>query len=162
MEPLLIILLLFVGAVVMGVAELLLPTGGLLGGGAVLCVLGAIGVCFTVNGWLGLVVLVASVIATPFIFNYGIELWQRTPIGKRAVLTNVAGATEAHQDVPTGTTGTALTALRPMGEVVIGPRTYQATTAAGFLMPGASIRVLSDRDGLLTVEQAQDSSETQA
>src|SRR3954454_7166711 len=81
----LILLLLAVGAVLL-VGELLLPTHGILGIAGALCIAGVIVVCFRLSQWVGVSVLVASIVASPFVLNLGMKLWASSPIGRRVIL----------------------------------------------------------------------------
>ena len=177
MEPLALIGIFAAAAAVLTVAELILPTHGLLGLLAALAGAGAVGTCFYVDRWLGLGVFAAAVVASPFVAAGVLGAWQRTPVGRRLVLGGTVGVpVDAGVTVGVGEVGTSVTALRPMGEcefpapqaadgagagagVAIAPasndpsgtRVVQCVSELGPLPAGASVRVVGFASGLATV-----------
>jgi membrane-bound ClpP family serine protease len=57
-------------------------------------------------------------------------------------------------DVQPGTTGRALSALRPAGNVLFGEERREATTRGEFLDAGTPVRVLRIEQNRIVVEQA--------
>ncbi len=159
MDPLILILILVAGAAVLLVGDLFLPSGGIMSVLGVGMLLTAVVVCFTINRWLGLATLFGLTVASPFVAAGMIKAWQCTPVGRRMTLQpESALVTPISPVVRVGTSGTTLTALRPMGEAEFvteaGPVTVQATCEHGDLPPGASVRVIHFKDGLATVRAA--------
>lgn len=164
MEPLVVIAVLLVAAVALAAAELVLPTGGVLGVLSAVSAAGAIGACFWVDRWLGVGVFAAAVVAAPFAATWGLGLWQRSPIGRRVVLGETAGApvnAGPSDVVGVGEVGRAVSALRPMGECEFparagdgGERLVQCLSELGPIAAGTAVRVIAYRDGLATVRAA--------
>jgi membrane-bound ClpP family serine protease len=155
MTPTLIILVCLVVAIGLIFLELLLPTHGLLGvlGGVAMLV--AIGYGFTLNTWLGISILAAAVLLSPFVLTLAFRIYPHTPIGKRMVLT-ANSPTPVVDTVRTGQLGRAVTALRPMGEAEFGVITVQVISQTGMpIDAGTSLEVLSSRaDGVAVVRPA--------
>lgn len=134
--------------VVLLVGEVLLPTHGILGVAGLLGIAAAIATCFVIDRILGIGVLLASVIAAPFVVGLGVRLWERTPIGRRIVLQTPVDDVPRAPLVRIGQTGLAVTELRPMGECEFdGGLRLEATSEHGIIPIGRSVRVvaLSDR-----------------
>ena len=159
MEPLLLILILFGLGLLLLVGDLFLPSAGIMSVVGIGCLLTSVIVCFTINRWLGLAVLFAGVIASPFIGMVVIRAWQRTPIGRRMILDH-AEAAPARAVVRVGQVGEALSALRPMGEcgfsTELGDVVIECRSEFGDLPAGTPIRVTHFKDGMATVRAAAD------
>ena len=133
------ILLASVGIVLL-LAEVLLPTHGVLGFLGIVGLFGAIGVCFWIDQWLGLGVLLAAMIASPFVATWMINLWPRTPVGKRLILRPLAPSQEPTPLVTLGQTGVAISELRPMGECDFGDRRLEAISEYGMIAAGQQVK----------------------
>src|SRR5687768_14168228 len=81
----LVTLLMAIG-IVLVIAELLLPSHGILGLGAAGCIFGAVFVASRQNAWAGLGLLLGVVALTPFAWVAFVKIWPKTPVGKRVVL----------------------------------------------------------------------------
>ncbi len=154
MEPLILILVLVVVGLVLLVGDLFLPSAGIMSVLGIGCFLTAIIVCFTIDRWLGLGVLFAAVIGSPFIGMAVVRAWQRTPIGRKMILSH-AEAAPARQVVRVGQVGRALSMLRPMGECTFGTElgevVIECRSEFGDLPPDTPVRVTHFKDGIATV-----------
>jgi len=150
MDPVFVILILIGAGIVLLIGELLLPTHGGLGIAGILALLGAVGVCFYLNRWLGLGVLVAAIIASPFVWNFMIAAWLRTPVGKRIVLAPLESKVSPPPVKP-GDVGVTVSELRPMGEVDFGPLRLEAISELGMIPAGSTVRVVAIREGMPAV-----------
>jgi len=142
MDPFLLILLLVGAGAALLVGELLLPTHGLLGVAGLLCFGGAIGVCFYINRWLGLLVFFAAVVASPFLASVGLKVWKRTPVGRKIILPPVQ-TRRAASPVAIGQTGITVTEMRPIGECDFGDLRVEAISELGLIAPGTRVRVVA-------------------
>ena len=147
-------------AVLLALAEVMLPTGGVLGIIAGLCAVAAIVLCFTIDKWLGMGVTVAAMILAPFLAAGVMKLWERSPVGKKLIITNVAGKPDV-EHVVVGSIGTALSPLRPMGEADFAGDTLQVLSEFGPVGRGEAVRVLSF-DGVVARVRALRDEATQA
>jgi membrane-bound serine protease (ClpP class) len=131
----------------LGIAELFVPTAGVL---AVMTALAAIGsvACFFMHSPLwGFASLLAYSAGAPFAVVLGFKLWTRTPIARRMVLGSSdeqvpgGGAPAAAGPVPVGEEGVAATPLRPVGFVRFGDRRIEAVAEHGMIEAGTAVTV---------------------
>jgi membrane-bound ClpP family serine protease len=156
MHPLALILLLAGVAAVLMVAELLLPAHGLLGITSLLCLAGAIATCFYLNRWAGLILLATVVLASPFLFNLGLQVWAKSPIGRRVILQPIETA-RAPAAVRIGQIGVAVTNLRPMGECDFSGHRLEALSELDIIPSGQKVKVIAIDSGRPTVRAVDDS-----
>jgi membrane-bound ClpP family serine protease len=150
------LIVLITAALVLFFAELFIPSAGILAVLGAACMTGAIVICFKIDRWLGAGVLAMSVVFAPFAFGWGITLWQKTFFGRRMIVTEVVGELPKPQ-VLIGSVGTALTEMRPMGEVEIGDVKIEAQSEMGMMIPaGRRVKVLSMVGGIATVREIND------
>lgn len=100
----------------------------------------------------GHVLLVGSLVVTGLLVYLGL----RPKNLNRVALTQVNHARVhdvRHPDVPPGTTGRALSALRPAGTVLFQDDRREVTTRGEFVSAGAEVRVLSIEQNRIVVEQ---------
>ncbi|HEX8340573.1 MAG TPA: NfeD family protein [Tepidisphaeraceae bacterium] len=148
------LIILIVAAVIVFVAEIFVPSAGILSiiGGVLL--VAAIGVAFAVNRWAGVGLTAAVVAVTPFAFAAGVSLWTRTPIGRQMTLTATSG-TAATIDVLVGETAVAVTDLRPMGECETATARVECQAEMGQIIPaGTRVKILAIDAGVATVRPA--------
>ena len=116
---------LLLGALVLLVLELFLPSGGLLGVAGAVAALSAVGCFFAVDPALGFASLLGLGVVTPVLVGVGLKIWPHTPIGRRLVLGNEFEE-EANEGVgvraqtadfrpAVGAVGESLTPLRRVG-----------------------------------------------
>jgi len=139
-------------SIVMLIAEIFLPSHGMLGllGGA--AIVACIIVCFRINQYLGLGALLAAAVASPFLFTLAMRIWPRTPIGRRMTLQPV----ESHVTPPAiqiGQIGTALTQLRPMGTCEFGQQRVEVRSELGMIPAGSKVEVVNIDGGRLIVRK---------
>jgi membrane-bound ClpP family serine protease len=136
---------LFGVAIVLLIGELLLPTHGILGALGAGCILATIGFCFAINSWLGLGTLVATAIATPFAFAAAVQIWPKTPIGKRIMLTSMESPRPAPL-VQVGDTGRVVSELRPMGICEFASHRVESKSEVGIIAAGKNVRIIALAD----------------
>ena len=146
---------LFGAALVLFALEFIIPSAGAL---ATLCVLTiAAGViCFFVHSTMwGFASLAVSLGGAPFVIGYGLQLWSGTPMARRAVLgAQVRGPDVDASALPAnGATGTARTALRPVGRVTIAEQPFEAIAEDGFVEAGEPVQVVGREGGALRVRR---------
>ncbi|RPG86369.1 MAG: hypothetical protein CBC33_002510 [Coraliomargarita sp. TMED73] len=130
-------------------------TGGILGVGAVFCLLAATYVCFSDYGFLPAVLLFfgtasASLVLAIIQFRW----WIKSPVGRGLFLREVVGgdAPVKEKDDMIGFTGEALTRLNPSGKVVINGSPYEAYSEDGYIEAHESVRVVG-RDAFKLIIQ---------
>jgi membrane-bound ClpP family serine protease len=139
--PGILTLILFAAGALLLVGELFLPTQGILGTFGVLSIVGGIAVGFWMNQWLGLGLMLATLAAAPFAITIALNVWPKTPIGKRMILPPVT--THGEQlPVGNGEIGVAVTALRPGGECEFGPHRIEASSELGPIAKGQRVQIV--------------------
>ncbi len=154
--PILAALLLLIGIVLL-LGELLLPTHGVLGILGMISFAGMLGVCFYINQWMGLVIFLASVVASPFLLEWSVSIWEKTPVGKKFVLPAVEAQVFSTQ-VKLGEEGVAVSELRPMGECEFGEHRVEVLSEYGMIPSGRRVRVVGMTNGRPTVREIQSES----
>ncbi|MGH7178787.1 MAG: hypothetical protein ACREJC_15520 [Tepidisphaeraceae bacterium] len=150
MSPTAIVILLLLAGVVLLIAEMLLPTQGVLGvlgGGAVVA---SVGMAFWINQWFGLSMMLGLVVAAPFAVTAALNIWPRTPIGKRIVLGKVESPVSAPA-VAVGESGQAVSDLRPMGLCDFSGRRIETRADGGIIRAGQDVKVQNIIDGRVIV-----------
>ena len=146
-------ILLIVVAALLLAAELLVPSGGLLGIGSAVSLIAGITIVFQVNTTAGLVVSALTIVATPLLIMLMMKYLPYTPVARRLMLSyrqqrltnpeDDSSAAPADADSLVGATGKALSDLRPVGTCLINDKRYDCLAAAGVIPTGCTIRVIS-------------------
>jgi len=148
MEPLMIVLLLLVAAMVLACLEILTPSFGLLAVGAIGALIGAIFMGFSYASWLGYLMLVSAVVLGPAYVAFLVRMLPNTPLGKRMFLAKAPDATgdgtpqASTYDKMIGKTGTAASLLRPGGMVEIDSKRLPAHAETGMIEKDTPIVVV--------------------
>jgi membrane-bound ClpP family serine protease len=150
MDPVALIFILVAAGVALLVGELLLPTYGLLGLLGLLCFGGVMVVGFTINRWLGLTIFLGSVIASPFLITFAVNMWSKSYVGRKVILPPVEG-TRGVAPVGLGELGLAVTDMRPMGECDFGEQRLEAISERGIIRHGEKVKVIGVVNGRAVV-----------
>lgn len=148
------VLLLLAGLLVL-VLELFLPSAGTLFLVAMTCILASVVVAFLVSTLLGVVFLVVVCILAVVLPGLGLEIWKRSPIGRRMMLgvpgpAASAGVVTVGSDPPAGfdpqslrgAVGKTLTPLRPSGMTEFGGRRVDTVAEGVMIGRGEYVRVI--------------------
>ena len=164
MDPLVIALLLFVVGVMLGLAEVFVPSAGLLAILSVAAFVAAIVFAFKAGAAWGIGLLLAAPIVMIVVVVKGFSIFPRTGIGRKMILPKGREETpDSDQPSPStiddepgealvGQVGTARTELRPAGSAQIGDRRYQVVTLGDFISKGTAVRVVEVRGNRIVVE----------
>jgi membrane-bound ClpP family serine protease len=142
MEGYSLVTLLMVIGVALLVAEMLLPSHGILGVAAAGCILGAIVVAIRQSAWAGLILLLVVTAMMPFAWVAFVKIWPKTPIGRRIVLPPVENQ-PSPQLVRVGQIGVTMSELRPMGVCEFDGVRIEAHSEHGIVPPGTSVTVVA-------------------
>ena len=137
----LVVLLMSIGLVLL-VAELLLPSHGVLGIGSAACILAAIFICSRQNVWAGLGLLVGVAAVTPFAWAAFVNVWPRTPVGRRIVLPPVTNEMPPAL-VRVGQAWVTVTELRPIGVCDFDGVRVEAQSEHGIVAPQTAVKVVA-------------------
>ncbi|MFM8641355.1 MAG: hypothetical protein ACKOEP_00765 [Phycisphaerales bacterium] len=148
-------------ALVMGFAELFVPTAGVLAVGTAVCLVASVVVFFMHSAVWGFAALLAYSAGAPFALVIGFKVWSRSPIARRLVLGGTADAGEEDgataggaagaPAVRPGDRGVALTGLRPVGFARLGESRIEVTAEFGLVDAGAEVEVTSVSGDRVTV-----------
>jgi membrane-bound ClpP family serine protease len=155
-------LLLLASGLILLVAEVFIPSGGLIGMLAVGCLVVSLWQAFHQSFDLGVKFLLADSLLLPLAFAAGVYLWPKTPLARRVSLRppgpdDIEGSHASQRlDHLVGQFGRTLTPMRPSGLVDFDGRRLDGISEEGFLAAGALIRAVRVRGGQLIVRAAPD------
>jgi len=146
MTDVVMILVLCLAAMILTVAEIFLPTLGILAIVAVLSLIGAVVKAFMIDGSVGLLVLLGVLIFFPIYVALLIRMIPRSWMAKRIFLKQPeSGQPTSEQESLAGLVGqegVAETPLRLSGAVRINGRRYQAMAETSHIDAGQTVRVV--------------------
>jgi len=157
------LLLLLLGLVLL-IAEVFIPSGGMLSILAILALVAGVVMVFYLpeseGGGVtsGLITVAVLLLLTPITIGIGFHLWPKTKLGKRMILT-------APEEEPTaapfanqtdyshlqGQIGKTVTPLRPSGIILLQGRRIDGKTEGMFVEAGQWVRVVDARVGQVVV-----------
>jgi membrane-bound serine protease (ClpP class) len=152
-------LALFVLALVIFVIDIMIPSGGVLIGVTGLLILGSVYCAFLHSVTTGIWMVIATCLSMPLMFWLFLEIWPRTPMGKRLIVEPTPADEFVWSDA--GEAGTATSLLNaigvtlgemlPSGLVQIGDKTYEAFSETGPIEKGVPVKVMRLDVGRLVV-----------
>ena len=161
------ILLLGLGLLAAGlllvVAELFIPSGGLIAIGAGAAAIAGIVVLFRHSDpWWGFIGIGLVLVGTPISISLGLKIWPSTPVGRRMLMGEMTeekieakrlAEAEARQRrrALVGAEGEVVSPLRPVGVVRIGDQRHDALAESGIIETGQRVRVVTVTDTQLKV-----------
>lgn len=152
--------ILIILAIGLFMAEVLIPSGGILGFiSAGLLVTGVVMLCLVNLTW-GLIVAIIALCALPFALGFAISIWPDTPIGRWLTLHESQKPANvkpqgAQADPRLGKEGVALTDLHPIGTCLIEGEREPCATVSGMIESGAAVRVVGVDAMQLRVERVE-------
>jgi membrane-bound serine protease (ClpP class) len=155
-------------AIVLGVLELFVPSGGLIAALAGVCVIGSITAFFMYDRMGGFVALSLYVILTPILLWALFKYWITSPLARNMILGGSDFAINAEEDpfaaserarqerlaelrALIGAEGTAVTPMRPIGVIKIEGRRIDAMAESGSIDAGTPIIVVDVYDNQIKV-----------
>ena len=145
------------------VAEVFVPSGGLISICALACLAGGIAIFFhysVVAGWIG-VGIAAIMIPAVLIFAY--KIFPKTRFGKSVTLTpperrlgDAIPDTDKLKEL-LGAEGTVLTTLRPVGMCDFSGRRVECVAESGYVDKGKKVKVINVESTQLTVRIIEES-----
>jgi len=159
------IALLLAAGVIMAVAEIFIPSGGLLTVVSVLSFLGAVVMAFFVGSTAGIITLLAVILLTPLLIYVLMRIWPHTPIAKRIILGGPASRgtagdlTRREPGALVGRTGVAKTLLRPAGKMTLDGQTIDCVTEGEYVQPGTRVTVLEEHGARVVVRPVPEENE---
>lgn len=139
-------------------AEAFIPSGGFIGFAALVCVGFSLWHAFQQSTSLGLTFLLIDLVVVPLTIVVAFWLWVKSPLSRTFLLSppsedeiDVSHTDHQLSDM-VGSTGRALTPLRPSGHVEIDGRRYDGLAEGGFIPADALVRVVQARSGQVIVQ----------
>jgi membrane-bound serine protease (ClpP class) len=144
------------------VAEVFIPSGGVLSICALACMVGGVAIFFhysSAAGWLGVVV---AAVMVPLLLVVAYKMLPRTRFGRRVILAPPARERgDAISDTAElvkllGQVGEVLTPLRPVGACTFGGRRVECVAESGYIPKGKAVKVIRVEGTQLTVRLADE------
>ncbi len=155
-EDLMLPLTLQIAGVVVIIAEIIIPSGGLLSLMAA-CLFGysLYTVFSNVSISVGLVFLTADIVTIPILVIMGLKLLAKSPVTLRKSLKSEEGVTAQPHELEKleGMEGTTVTLLRPSGTAIIDGKRVDVVSRGEFIEKDTSVVVLSITGNQIIVKQ---------
>jgi membrane-bound serine protease (ClpP class) len=152
-----IILLLGLGLLLI-VAEVFVPSMGILGLAASLCIIGAVAWAFTVSTEFGAKILIAAAILVPTLVFVAFKLMPYSPIAKRFVAKGFTfddgRGIDARDRTLSGAEGIAESVLRPSGVARLAGRRVDVVSRGEMIEAGEKVRVIEIEGNRVVVARA--------
>jgi len=148
---------LYFACAVLIVAEVFVPSGGLISICAFLCLAGGIAIFFqhsTTAGWIGVII---AVIMIPSLLVIAYKVFPKTRFGKSVTLTPPQRQPgDAIADTPKlkellGAVGQVLTPLRPVGMCDFSGQRVECVAESGYIDKGKKVKVIRVQSTQVTV-----------
>ena len=159
---LLLAVFLYVACAALIVAEVFLPSGGILSVCALACVVGGVAICFhfsAIAGWLGILV---AIIMVPALLAGAYKVLPKTRFGQRVILARpVRERGDAIVDGPElarllGQAGEVLTPLRPVGTCNFAGRRVECVAESGYVQKASKVTVIRVEGTQVTVRVVEE------
>lgn len=143
------------GALMLFLLELLVPSGGVIGIGALVAVILSVVAFFRVGEWWGVTSIGVYLVLIPAAISFALRILPHTPIGRRLILSDPDDnereqasrqqrerAAREQAEALVGATGVAMTDLRPVGSIQIEGTRIEALSESGVIPAGTGVRVV--------------------
>jgi membrane-bound ClpP family serine protease len=155
------LLILALGLILL-IAEVFVPSGGLIGLLAVCCVAISLWQAFHQSYDLGIKFLLADFLLAPLALTLAVYVWPKTPFARRVFLKPPepeeieVSHSGQRLDHLVGEFGRALTPLRPSGMVDFDGRRLDGLSEEGLIPAGSLVQAVRVRSGQIIVRAAPD------
>ena len=148
---------LYFASAVLIIAEVFVPSGGLISICSLACLIGGIAIFFNhsvVFGWIGIVI---AVVMIPSVVIFAYKMFPKTGFGKSVMLTppkrqagDAIPDTDELKDL-LGAEGVVVTPLRPVGMCNFSGQRVECVAESGYVDKGKKIKVIRVQETQLTV-----------
>lgn len=136
-------------ALLLFLIEIFIPSGGLIGFVATICMIAGLVCLFWVNNTAGIVATIVVLVVAPFAIIGGLKLFPHTPVGKwltmgeeqKAGVIRYDAARDQDAAKLLGRRGTALTDLRPIGMCRINDQRIECLAEGSVILAGSNVEV---------------------
>jgi len=155
---------LFLACAILIIAEVFVPSGGLISIVALVCLIGGIILFFnrsTTAGWIGVII---AIIMIPSVLIIAYKIFPKTKFGKNATLSPpkrqqgdaIPDTSELKKML--GAVGTVVTPLRPVGMCDFSGQRVECVAESGYVNKGKKVKVIDVESTQLTVRIIEESS----
>ncbi len=140
-------------AILLFVIELIVPSGGIIGGVSFLCAACGVGAFWMASTTWGIVSLLMLIVMVPVCGWFAVKVMPETTLGRQMMLAEdedelqmramEAAAQREREQALVGAEGVALQDLRPVGLARIEGTKVEVLAATGYIEAGTTIRVVS-------------------
>lgn len=156
-ESYIIPVILQIAGIAVLLAEVVLPSGGLLAIIAVGCLGYSLYLVFTaVSVFSGMIFVLADIVLVPVVLVAGLKLLARSPFALKSDLSSKSGYTSYDEKTSEylGRQGTAVTDLRPSGTALIDGRRVDVVTRGDYIEKGSAVKVTAVEGSRIVVRKA--------
>lgn len=157
-QPFIVPVILQAAGIAVLLAEVMLPSGGLLTIIAVGCLGYSLYMVFTtVSTFAGMVFVLADIIVVPVVIIAGLKLLARSPLALKTILSSKSGYSSFDEKTGQyiGKTGRAATDLRPSGTAIIDEKRVDVVTRGDYIEKGSQIRVIDVEGSRVVVRKTE-------
>lgn len=134
------------------VADLFLPTAGIVLVLSLLCAAASVLFGFRHSYDFGIGLLIFELALVPIFALIFVKLWPKTPLGRRMIIEpEKAESFHWEADTLVGRVGITLCDLVPAGDIEIEGRHWDATSRVGLIAKGTQVKVVAEEMGQLYV-----------
>ena len=149
-------ILFFVCAILI-MAEVFIPSGGLISILAIICVIGGIITCFQINAFVGFIGIIVAIIMIPGLLILTYKILPKTKFGKSVTL--APPERQQGEGVPDtlrlkemlGEVGVVVSTLRPVGMCNFSGQRLECVAESGYVDKGKKVKVIKIESTQLTV-----------
>ena len=152
--------------ILLAIAEIFIPSHGILTFLSVSSFVAAVAVAFLMGTTPGVLTLFAVLVLAPILIYSLIRLWPHTPIARRIILSGPTGVAKAgdlaHYDPKAlvGRVGVAKTMLRPSGKMTLDGRPIDCITEGDLVPAGRKVKILAVEGARVVVRPVEESEKT--
>lgn len=157
--------LLLAAGILLAIAEIFIPSHGLLTFLSISSFVAAVVVGFLMGTMPGVVTLLAAIVLTPFLIYALLRVWPHTPVARRLILSGPTGIAKAgdlaHYDPKAlvGRTGVTKTMLRPSGKMTLDGRPIDCVTEGDLVPAGRKVTILAVEGARVVVRPVEETDE---
>jgi len=154
--------ILYLACALLIVAEVFIPSGGLISVLAIICVLGGIITCFQINTLVGFIGIIAALIMIPGALYLTYRILPQTRFGKSVTLApperkegDAIPDTSVLKEM-LGEIGIVISPLRPVGMCNFSGQRLECVAESGYVDKGKKVKVIKIESTQLTVRLIED------
>jgi len=141
------------------IAEVLIPSMGVLGILATICIIGAIAWAFTISTALGFQLLLAAAILVPAFMMLALKLLPHSPLTKKLMASGFSftdgKGTDTRNQSLLAATGVVEATLRPAGMARLGGRRVDVVSRGELIEAGTPVQVIEVEGNRVVVARAE-------